>query len=274
MKKRKKIVWVIVAVVIALLLTTCRHEHVWQEATCSAPKTCTECGDTEGTALPHTWTDATCTVPKTCSVCGTTEDTVVEHIVDSWIATEASTCTSEGKESGKCTVCGETAFRSLPLADHTPGEWVVTTNPTATSDGERTKSCTVCGEVLETEIYSLPAEEVKAQYIASCTSYSYDTIARDPDSHMFTYGAYTGEIIQVLEDGDELQLRVNITPTSYGGYEDTIYVLYTQKEGASRLLEDDIVNIYGINMGTISYESIFGATITLPCVYAEYIDLR
>lgn len=33
------------------------HEHSWQDATCSAPKTCAECGLTEGDPLEHTFSD-------------------------------------------------------------------------------------------------------------------------------------------------------------------------------------------------------------------------
>lgn len=50
--------------------------------------------------------------------------------------------------------------------------------------------------------------------------------------------------------------------------------MYTKKEGESRLLEDDIVTLYGKNMGTVSYVSVLGSTVTLPCVYAEYIELN
>jgi len=86
-------------------------EHSWTAATCTAPKTCSECNKTEGeakghsysasvtknatctepgvrtyscgscgssyteaiSATGHNWTDATYTAPKTCSECGTTE---------------------------------------------------------------------------------------------------------------------------------------------------------------------------------------------------------
>ena len=38
------------------------HEHTWVDATCTAPKTCSECGATEGEALGHTFVDGECTV--------------------------------------------------------------------------------------------------------------------------------------------------------------------------------------------------------------------
>ena len=55
------------------------HEHSWVEASCSAPKTCSGCGATEGEALPHT------------------------EAID---AAVAQTCTSTGLTEGKhCSVC-------------------------------------------------------------------------------------------------------------------------------------------------------------------------
>ena len=64
--------------------------HNWSAATCTAPKTCSKCGETEGKELGHSWGDATCTAPKTCSVCGTTEGKELGHnYVD-----------------GACTACG------------------------------------------------------------------------------------------------------------------------------------------------------------------------
>lgn len=56
-------------------LSGCGHEHTWTEATCEVPKTCSECGETEGEMLEHVWVEATYTEPKTCSVCNITEGT-------------------------------------------------------------------------------------------------------------------------------------------------------------------------------------------------------
>lgn len=222
----------------------------------------------------HTWVEATCTTPKTCSECGETEGEALGHAVENWETVKEATCAEEGEKSGICSRCGDTMQEAIPKLEHTLGEWVVSKNPTPSEAGEKTQSCTVCGEVINTEEYTLPPEEMEAQYKSSCAEYDYDTIARDPDKYKDTYGKYTGEIIQVIEDGDEVDLRVNITKDKYGWYTDTIYVVYTLKEGESRLLEEDIITIYGMNGGTISYESVLGATITIPCVYAEYIELN
>ena len=102
------------------------HTHVWDDATCAEPKTCSDCGETEGEALGHQWKDATCTEAKTCTVCGETEGEALGH---QW---KDATCT----EPKTCTACGETEGEAL---GHTANE------ATCTEDSV----CSVCGEVLE-----------------------------------------------------------------------------------------------------------------------------
>lgn len=119
--------------------------HTWAEATCTAAKTCSVCGETEGEALEHTWADATCTEPKTCSICGVTEGEALEH---TW--TEA-TCT----EPKKCSACGETEGEAL---GHT---WV---DATCTEP----KKCTVC-ETAEGEALGHTWTEATCTEAAVCS---------------------------------------------------------------------------------------------------------
>lgn len=247
--------------------------HAWVAATCTTAKTCSLCGITEGEIVGHKWDQATCTEAKTCSICGETNGEALGHEIAEWITTVEPSCLAEGMKEGICNICNRTETETIPIADHVKGNWDVTIEPTEDEPGEWTLYCAVCGEVMATGEYVLSPEEIKERYISKCTAYNYDTIARDPDEYMFTYGKYTGEVIQVIEDGDDYQLRVNVTKDKYG-YSDTIYVLYTLKDGESRILEDDIVTIYGINMGTVTYETVLGASVTIPCVYAEYLDVH
>ena len=246
--------------------------HTWKEATCVEPKTCEICGETEGKELGHTWKEATCTEAKTCEICGETEGTELGHTVNEWEIIEPASCSAEGNEKGTCVVCGEELEQIIPMTEHTPGEWVITEKATSAEAGKQALQCAVCGAEMETKSYELSEEEIKKEYITKCTAYTYKEIARDPDKYIGTYGKYTGEVVQVLEDGDDIQMRVNITKGYF--YTDTIFVFYTKKAGESRILEDDIVTIYGMNMGTISYETVMGATVTIPSVYASYIDIQ
>lgn len=89
---------------VCLALTGCNsHSHEWQEATCTTPKTCATCGETEGEALGHTWVEASCSAPKTCSICGETEGEALEHTL-----TEANY-----QQAPTCEVCGETVGEPL-----------------------------------------------------------------------------------------------------------------------------------------------------------------
>lgn len=107
---------------ICVMLTGCGHEHTWMEATCTAPKTCSECNKAEGEALGHTWVDATCAEPKTCSVCGEIEGETLAH---TWVE---ATCA----KAKHCSVCGE--IEGEPL-EHTLTE----------ANYQQAAACEVCG---------------------------------------------------------------------------------------------------------------------------------
>lgn len=121
--------------------------HSWKDATCTKPKTCNVCGETEGEALGHTWEDATCTTPKTCSVCGATEGEALGHTEVS-IPPVPPTCTEAGLTEGKkCSVCGEITFAPIPFptTGHTWSAWEETIAPSCITEGEEKRTCSVCG---------------------------------------------------------------------------------------------------------------------------------
>ncbi len=153
----KRTTAILLALVMVLAFCACKkHEHTWKEATCTEPKTCTECGAVEGAPLGHTWKDATCTLPKTCSVCGATEGEALGH------AWKDATCTSPKT----CSVCGATEGEAL---GHDPvWETVAADNVAAVRTMKQV--CRTCGETLETkeepidsfidgESFALTAEE-------------------------------------------------------------------------------------------------------------------
>ena len=47
-------------------------------------------------------------------------------------------------------------------------------------------------------------------------------------------------------------------------YDTVIFVTYDKDLLSYRLLDDDIVTVYGTSLGVYSYEAVSGATITLP----------
>ena len=81
----KKFVIFTLMLAMVLSMVGCGCDHQWQDATCSAPKTCTRCGETSGEALEHTTGQLeivsvdtaalTITYQLPCSTCGTVIET-------------------------------------------------------------------------------------------------------------------------------------------------------------------------------------------------------
>ena len=76
-----------------------------------------------------------------------------------------------------------------------------------------------------------------------------------------------------MQEGNNYTLRVDITKTRWR-YDDTILVSYEAQKGDSRILEDDIVTMYGYLGGMYTYETVMGSSLTVPLFYAKYISIE
>lgn len=119
-------------------------------------------------------------------------------------------------------------------------------------------------------------EEEKQAFIASCQNYTFEEMARNPNNFKGTNVKLTGEVVQVMTDSYSTNLRVNITKKgNYSTYyTDTIYVVYHPKSGEDKILEKDIVTIYGTSQGDCSYQTVMGSRVTLPNIEAKYIIIQ
>lgn len=118
----KKIICALVLALCLSMLTGCCFHKEWYAATCETPKTCVECGETEGEALGHIWVEATCTTPKTCTTCRVTEGEALGHI---WVeaTTEApKTCTTCAATEGE-RIITDPRFTTAATKD-LYGKWV------------------------------------------------------------------------------------------------------------------------------------------------------
>ncbi len=112
------------------------------------------------------------------------------------------------------------------------------------------------------------------EYKAACEMIEYDELARNPNNYIGKQVFFKGQVIQVQENGSDVVYRINVTPNQYGMYENTIYADYRKKTSdESRILENDIVLIYGKANGIKNYNSVLGNQISIPHLIAEYIEL-
>ena len=124
------------------------------------------------------------------------------------------------------------------------------------------------------EIKNKIATKEVDDYKTACQTYTYDQISRNPETYKGQKVHFTGKVIQVLEYSTSVELRVNITKDKYGYYDDTVYIIYNNLDINNRILEEDIIDIYGELDGLESYVSTMGATITIPRVIAKYITVQ
>lgn len=107
-------------------------------------------------------------------------------------------------------------------------------------------------------------------YKASCKTYDYKTIARDPSQYEGERAFFTGKVVHVMESGNYITLRVNVTKGKYG-YDDTIYVTYRRSESESRILKDDVITMWGKLDGLETYDTLQAS---IPRLSAEYIQIK
>ena len=113
----------------------------------------------------------------------------------------------------------------------------------------------------------------ESAYKAKCKTISYTNLARNPSQYEGQYVKYNGKVVQVMESSFYKAYRVNVTKNRYY-YDDTVYVTYITFEDGNRVLEDDIITFYGEYDGLYSYETVMGATVTIPKVNAKYIEIH
>lgn len=116
---------------------------------------------------------------------------------------------------------------------------------------------------------TIPLDEYKAQ----CVVVSYDDLARETEKYVGTKVHLTGEVVQVIEEGANMIYRINVTKTEFGFYEDTIWVNYSLKPGEKRILENDIVELWGEVKGRRTYTAVLGQKITIPEINARHIEV-
>ena len=117
-------------------------------------------------------------------------------------------------------------------------------------------------------IDNLPEEN---DFKNKCKSIEFKTLARQPETYIMAPIKTTGTVIQVIEGTDgHTEYRV----ADANNYDLIYYITYTRKNGESRILENDIIDIYGLYEGLITYKSTLSGNITIPNIEAIYISIK
>lgn len=127
---------------LSVLLCSCGAfcEHQWENATCYIPKTCVNCGETDGKRLEHKFTDQTCAHDRFCTLCNAIGEKASGH----------SFASADCEAPKSCTVCGITEGEPL---GHTLTEETVT-EPAAYKSGTKHIRCENCDYSADEEIFA------------------------------------------------------------------------------------------------------------------------
>ena len=213
-------------------------EHRWNDATCTAPKTCSVCKITEGSALGHkyetTWSKDADKHWHKCSVCGDKTNEEI-HSWDKGTMTIQPGCTTAGTKTFGC-ICGATKTENIDAAGHTAGAAVRENEvaATCTTDGsyDEVVYCADCRKELSREKKTVDAlghdcvhHNAKA---ATCTEKgweAYDTCSR------CDYTTYKETPAKGHSKGDaKKEKEVAATCTTAGRYDEVIYCTVCKAE--------------------------------------------
>lgn len=114
------------------------------------------------------------------------------------------------------------------------------------------------------------AASIAAEQAGYDTGITYDQLARTPDDYKGQKVKFHGKVLQVMEDNvlnlNSIRLAVD------GDYDKVVYATYISDIVSSRILENDMITIYGVSSGLRSYTTVMGSTVTIPEITIDKID--
>jgi hypothetical protein len=117
---------------------------------------------------------------------------------------------------------------------------------------------------------AMSVEELKSQAL----SIPYAWLAREPKNYAGKLVTFRGKVVQALESGSYVTLRIDVTPKG-SWWSNTVWVDYRKGSSSEpRILEKDIVNFWGEYVGIKSYETVLHSTIQIPQVAAKVVEIE
>ena len=181
--------------------------------------------------------------------------------------TNSSTVIAETTTNGTTNtsaVSKETTNTSAVSEETTSGTTTTTTTTTKTTTTKITTTLSAADQ---------KKKEAK-EYKKSCKKYKYKKVLRNYEKYYFKRAKWFGKVVQVI-DSKSFRLSVGCSKNRFasGGYvcSNDIYVNYY---GNTRVIEDDMITVYGEMYGVQTYTTVLGASRTIPEFKAEYITIK
>ena len=127
---------------------------------------------------------------------------------------------------------------------------------------------------LYTQEEALTDSEYKKWYKSCCSSISYKKLSRDPQKYDGRKVKLTGYVVQVCDEVSGYGWGYNeYRVATKGKYGNVVYVNIPGRLD-KRILEGDKITIWGEYDGLKTYTTIFGGSVTIPEVTAEFYTIK
>lgn len=148
----------------------------------------------------------------------------------------------------------------------------------SSSDGSASSSTTKASASTASSVASVVPEISEDDYKAECQTVDYKELCRYPEKYEGTKIVVKVKVSQIIDanfSGSEKAWRTYTDNSGYGFYaDDEYYMLDKRGGGAVKILEDDIINVYGEFTGLEKItRALTSTTDELPRIEVKYADL-
>lgn len=129
-----------------------------------------------------------------------------------------------------------------------------------------------------------PTEVVlsESDYKASCKTITYKDLARNPNKYKGEKFKFTGKVYSILKFNSDTKrehiynMRIELTEDEYGFWDDVICASVNISEDEDKILEDDIITIWGEVNGEYTEKkySSYSSYQSYPIIKVEYFKIH
>lgn len=147
----------------------------------------------------------------------------------------------------------------------------------SSSDGSTSSSTTKASASTASSVASVP-EISEEDYKTECQTVDYKELCRYPEKYEGTKIVVKVKVSQIIDanfSGSEKAWRTYTDNSGYGFYADDEYYMLDKRGGdAVKILDDDIITVYGEFTGLEKItRALTSTTDELPCIEVKYADL-